>query len=284
MATAVIERSPPKLFEVWIADDRSDERKVMSDCFSAIGATPVPAPSISRLGNAVRALEDGREPPEIIVLDQHWDVKNTDLSILGRADIPVSSQSTVGAALGRYVRDVPELDNTLILMTSVNEEEVSSPPVGLGPAVALLKKELKRLPELARTEGSPEAALEAIGVQADAMKVMRRTRKMLTYAASVFGLDEMGAAGLAGARSGTVATHGHFRDYLWSSRDAHERARYLMDIITLLIEAYGSQLPPLSRMSSEFSLPFEPALLEGSVQDLLWLRRNLETKAGGPID
>ncbi len=112
---------------------------------------------------------------------------------------------------------------------------------------------------------------------------MRRTMKMLKFAARVFGLDGLAAARLGGARTGAVTSEEGLSEFLWTSRDSHERAQHLLTIITLLRDAYGDKLPPLNKISKDFPLNFEPILIEGAVADLLRLRLALEMKAGGKL-
>ncbi len=134
MATVAEDIEDPAALTVWIADDRAKQRKVIADSFEAIGATTEREGSIAEIGQRVRDVEDeGAEPPEVIVIDQHWDLGISNLALLGRPDIPVRSRSEIGAALARYFRSRPKLDNSILLMTLVNENEVASPPPALAP-------------------------------------------------------------------------------------------------------------------------------------------------------
>jgi hypothetical protein len=282
MEAVTLHQSEVGAFRVWVLDDRAKERQRIAKSFEAIGAIAEYDGSIARIGAHVLDIrEHVRRAPDIVVLDQHWDVNFESLELLGRSDIETPTPQSVGLGLGRYIRSEPRLSDTIILMTSVNSEDVAQAPSELSPVHAVAKSKIRDMPEVLRATGSQRSALASVGIEADSFSEIRRTRKILIYAARALGLGDAAAPALAGLRQGVGQIRDAFRDHIWYSRDARERANHLSTILTLLREAYGSDLPGIDRVSADFGLNLRAVFLDGSVEDLLHLRVMIETKAGG---
>jgi hypothetical protein len=281
----VLER-PNAIFpalRVWVVDDVLKEAEKIASSFQSAGAITEANAQLVEIGDRVRSFENGSPTPDVIVIDQHWKIQNSNLGVFDRSDIKINSRQSVGTALGTFFRSMDSLDDTVLMMTSINEDEVRTFPAELAPGIAVHKSRIKALPEVIKSGYDPVEALADLGIDRGAISQSRRTGKWLTYAATALGMGENDAARLAGAKRGAINSTDALRQFLWMSRDAHARSREIQTILVLLRKAYGDALPPLAQIESDFGLALESVLLDAGFDSLVRLRVAFEAKAGGPL-
>ena len=97
------------------------------------------------------------------------------------------------------------------------------------------------------------------------------------------GLPESTAVFMAGARSRSCDPDDRLEDLLAHSRDAHNRVRAILDVMTVLKESYGGDIPDDETLAGDIGVNLRETFTSGRFEDLLRLRYILYDRAGGPV-
>lgn len=261
----------------WILDDRFDDARALAFSLEAAGYTTEKNTDIDALHEPVHAVIEGKKPvPDIVVIDQNWDVFFTNLEVLGREDIEIPSQHSAGIALAQYIRSYGAFSSTELIMTSSYDEGIAIDEYKLAPVRILSKNDMKSFGSrlnsaLAETQNSANDDDYISGVL-----------MYLRALASEIGLSDdnlIRVIGGRGALSETVSVESLLR----ASRDSRARLDIVLRAFTLFRESYGPKLPDLAKIEADFNEPIRKILLEGDFAALLNFRSRIENRAGGPL-
>jgi hypothetical protein len=279
----VKERAPDTRLYAWILDDRPDQQRKIADILLAIGIEADREGDIEAIGDRVDNVISGlARRPDLIFIDQHWEIELTNLDVIGRRDITIESPRSVGIALGTFLEAVEELEDPTLVMTSINEDEVSNPVHGLRHAISVPKSEINKL--LRKSSESASDALERLGIGPVSDVYISGSVKFLKSLTGAFALGDEAVADLLGSRAGSGDAESIARQLLRVSRDSRARVRLLLKIMTHLHETYGAVMPSADEVAGDLRLPFRKFLVRGTFEDLLRISAELEWRAGGATD
>lgn len=267
----------------WVLDDRFDQEQEVEKQLKVTGIKPVVGETDI---DAIRAPIDGVKsgilpPPDLIIIDQHWDTRLQTLDILGHPEIIIGSPLEVGYALGRLFRSIPILNGSCLVMTSRFDGEFDEKLRKLSNVILVPKGDqfgpnlLQAIKDENITFQDRVAALAA----EERDPYHTGSLKFLRALAKSYDIDEGDLPRLLGSREELPAsTEDVVSGLLNVSRDARERMKLLIELTTLLRLGQPNSRT-LGRSLQRESI--QDLLLNGSFSEFLSLKFELENAGGG---